>query len=115
MLTYAFIYMQLFIMLTYACIYSSKKPFNLEYKLYVELVETLTDQIIQRHNNYMATAILHDIDSNNWTDNKEFYEVSSLVQLLILVLLQQHNVMRSKFLVIPYIKESITNQISVSL
>ncbi|KAH3834366.1 uncharacterized protein KIAA0825-like isoform X2 [Dreissena polymorpha] len=52
----------------------SKKPFSVLYKQFVELVETLTEQVIQRHGNYIASSVLHDTDSHNWTENKEFYE-----------------------------------------
>ncbi|WAQ98961.1 K0825-like protein [Mya arenaria] len=52
----------------------SKKPFSLQYKQFVELVESLTSTVVQRHGNYIATSVLHDTDSHNWTENKEFFE-----------------------------------------
>ncbi|KAL4228091.1 hypothetical protein ACF0H5_013526 [Mactra antiquata] len=52
----------------------SKRCFAAQYKIYVELVEKLTNQVIHRHKNYIATSVLHDADSHNWTDMKEFYE-----------------------------------------
>ena len=58
------------------CIFvSSKKPFSLQYKEFVSLVEKLSDIIKQRHSNYISTSVLHDTDSHNWTETKEFYEV----------------------------------------
>jgi len=48
------------------------------YKQYIDLVETLVATVIERHGNYIATSILHDTDSHNWTENKELYEVSLL-------------------------------------
>lgn len=55
---------------------SSKRPFSLQYKEFVELVDKLTETLIQKHNNYISTSVLHDTDSNNWTETKEFYEVN---------------------------------------
>ena len=54
-------------------------PFSLQYKQFVELVETLTELITQTHNSYIATSVLHDGPSNFWSDTKEFYEVSILL------------------------------------
>ncbi|KAK3600467.1 hypothetical protein CHS0354_013026 [Potamilus streckersoni] len=44
------------------------------YKQFVELVDQLSHLVVEVHNNYIATCILHDADSNNWAEMKEFYE-----------------------------------------
>ncbi|XP_033750005.1 LOW QUALITY PROTEIN: uncharacterized protein KIAA0825-like [Pecten maximus] len=53
---------------------SSKKVFTVLYKQYEELVEALSKLTTEIHNNFMATSILHDTESNNWADTKEFFE-----------------------------------------
>ena len=55
--------------------YFSKKLFTEQYKKFVELVDVVTKLMVELHKNYMATSILHDAESNNWADSKEFYEV----------------------------------------
>ena len=58
----------------------SKRPFSLLYKQFVELVDSLSELLIQVHNNFIATSILHDADSSNWAEMKEFYEVRSKIK-----------------------------------
>ena len=53
----------------------SKRPFSLLYKQFVELVDSLSDLLVQVHKNFIATSVLHDADSTNWPEMKEFYEV----------------------------------------
>ena len=50
------------------------------YKQFVELVDSLSELLIQVHNNFIATSILHDSDSSNWAEMKEFYEVRSKIK-----------------------------------
>ncbi|KAK3097727.1 hypothetical protein FSP39_012501 [Pinctada imbricata] len=53
---------------------TSKKMFSGLYKNYVELVDSLSKLTLEIHNNFISTSILHDTDSYNWLDNKEFHE-----------------------------------------
>ena len=53
----------------------SKRPFSLLYKQFMELVDSLSDLLIQLQSNFIATSVLHDADSSNWAELKEFYEV----------------------------------------
>lgn len=53
---------------------SSKKIFSEQYKKFVELVDVVTNLMLELHKNYMATSILHDAESLNWADSKEFHE-----------------------------------------
>lgn len=56
-------------------IYSSKRIFAEPYKKFVEVVDVVTKLMIEIHKNYMATSILHDAESYNWADMKDFHEV----------------------------------------
>lgn len=53
---------------------SSKKNFSSLHKNYQELVDALFKLTVEIHNNYMATSVLHDMESYNWKDSKEFQE-----------------------------------------
>ena len=55
--------------------FCSKKNFSSLHKNYQELVEALYKLTVEIHNNYMATTVLHDMESYNWKDSKEFQEV----------------------------------------
>lgn len=39
-------------------------------------MDALFKLTVEIHNNYMATSILHDMESYNWKDSKEFQEVN---------------------------------------
>lgn len=54
----------------------SKKNFSSLHKNYQELVDALFKLTVEIHNNYMATSVLHDMESYNWKDSKEFQEVN---------------------------------------
>ena len=58
--------------------FCSKKNFSSLHKNYQELVEALYKLTVEIHNNYMATSVLHDMESYNWKDSKEFQEVPIL-------------------------------------
>ncbi|XP_052100793.1 uncharacterized protein KIAA0825-like [Mytilus californianus] len=53
---------------------SSKKIFAEPHKKFVEVVDVVTKLMIEIHKNYMATSILHDAESYNWADMKDFHE-----------------------------------------
>lgn len=53
----------------------SKKIFTEQHKKFVELVDVVTKLLMEIHKNYLATCILHDAESCNWADSKEFHEV----------------------------------------
>ena len=58
--------------------FCSRKNFSSLHKNYQELVEALYKLTVEIHNNYMATSVLHDMESYNWKDSKEFQEVPIL-------------------------------------
>lgn len=39
-------------------------------------MDALFKLTVEIHNNYMATSVLHDMESYNWKDSKEFQEVN---------------------------------------
>lgn len=53
-----------------------KKPFCGLYKQFVELTDSLTQQVIELHTQLISTSILHDADGGDWANMKDFYEVS---------------------------------------
>ena len=52
-----------------------KKSFLNRYQQFGELVDILTHQVTQVHNNLLSN-ILYDAESYHWAEEKEFYEVS---------------------------------------
>ncbi|KAK3709538.1 hypothetical protein QZH41_018988 [Actinostola sp. cb2023] len=51
-----------------------RRPFAVLHRQYSEIVESLTNQIINYQKHVIATVILQDADSHNWEDQRPFYE-----------------------------------------
>jgi hypothetical protein len=67
------------------CELCRKKPFSTWLRHYSELIDALMKQTVQLHSQAMATSILMDADSNDWANNKDFYEVSLSYNTRVLV------------------------------
>ena len=52
----------------------SKKPFNAVYRQYVDIAETTAEMIRAYHVTSLWSCVLHDADSNDWSNDKDFYE-----------------------------------------
>ncbi|XP_023933261.1 uncharacterized protein KIAA0825-like [Lingula anatina] len=53
---------------------TSKKVFVTVYRQYCHLVESLSQHIVDFHNNVLVSGLLHDAESHHFADGKEFYE-----------------------------------------
>ncbi|XP_048250492.1 uncharacterized protein KIAA0825-like [Haliotis rufescens] len=53
---------------------AGKKPFCGLYKQFVELTDSLTQQVIELHTQLISTSILHDAEGGDWANMKDFYE-----------------------------------------
>ena len=54
---------------------NSKKSFADLCKEYFDAVDRLAEQVIDYHDQVLVSSILHDAESHNWADTKEFFEV----------------------------------------
>lgn len=61
----------------YVCF--SRRPFAVLHRQYSEMVESLTNQIINYQKHIIATVILQDAESHNWADQRPFFEVSGAI------------------------------------
>ncbi|ELT90139.1 hypothetical protein CAPTEDRAFT_227345 [Capitella teleta] len=53
---------------------ASKRPLSTLYKQFCELVEALAKQTVEMHTYSLQTFLLHDAESLNWNDSKDFFE-----------------------------------------
>lgn len=67
--------MLLLLLLLLILFLSTRRPFAVLHRQYSELVESLTNQIMNYHKHIIATVILQDAESHNWGDQRPFYEV----------------------------------------
>lgn len=51
-----------------------EKPFDDQYVDFTQLMESLSEQILEYHSSLIATTILHDPESQDWTNERAFYE-----------------------------------------
>lgn len=60
------------------------KPFQEQYAELIELVEAVLSQLVEYQATLMATTILHDPESQKWSDTRAFYEdekISHCIQM----------------------------------
>ncbi len=60
------------------------RPFQEEYKNLLDIVESTAYQIVEYQVSLIATTVLHDAESQNWSDTKPFYEgerISHCIQM----------------------------------
>lgn len=62
-----------------ACLFYRKKVFAVLLRQFSELIDALMKQAVQLHSQMMATSILFDADSTDWSSYKDFYEVILLL------------------------------------
>ena len=58
--------------------------FQLQYNEVVEMVEAVLSQLVEYQSSLMATTILHDAESQRWSDMRPFYEderISHCIQM----------------------------------
>lgn len=67
--------LELLLLLSLILFLSTRRPFAVLHRQYSELVESLTNQIMNYHKHIIATVILQDAESHNWGDQRPFYEV----------------------------------------
>ena len=54
---------------------SSKKLFPVLYGQYCDEIDVLQHRVIGYHGNLLGISLLHDAESHDWQDTKEFFEV----------------------------------------
>ena len=57
--------------------------FQLQYNEVVEMVEAVLSQLVEYQSSLMATTILHDAESQRWSDMRPFYGGFQLLELII--------------------------------
>ena len=57
--------------------------FQLQYNEVVEMVEAVLSQLVEYQSSLMATTILHDAESQRWSDMRPFYGGFQLLDLII--------------------------------
>eukprot|EP00095_Tigriopus_kingsejongensis_P008675 maker-scaffold72_size415059-snap-gene-2.24 protein:Tk08675 transcript:maker-scaffold72_size415059-snap-gene-2.24-mRNA-1 annotation:"hypothetical protein L798_07241" len=61
-----------------------EKPFDEQYDDFTQLMESVSEQLMEHFSSTIATTILHDPESQDWTNERPFYEgekVSHCIQM----------------------------------
>ena len=64
----------------FQCCFSGS-PLQGLYDQYCQQVDVITQQVVQQHTHVISTTILHDAESQHFSDTKEFYEVAVILYI----------------------------------
>ena len=64
-------------------LYCSKSGPEARMRQLETVLDKVTSLVEQHHSQQLITSVLHDAESHNWSDDKEFFEVNGCVFLCI--------------------------------